>query len=85
MLRGECLARIESEERRLEQWDFLHCASGTHHGFVGAGGGPCVLLMVGSRIGGRTFDYPDQGSASSKEAYVGYPHWLPGPRPAVFG
>ena len=66
MLRGECLAHIESEERRLEQWDFLHCASGTHHGFVGAGDGPCVLLMVGSRVGGRTFDYPDQGAASRR-------------------
>ena len=49
VLRGECVARIEAEERRLRQWDFLHCAPGTHHGFVGAGEGPCVLLMVAAR------------------------------------
>jgi quercetin dioxygenase-like cupin family protein len=85
VLRGECVARIEDEERRLRQWDFLHCASGTHHGFVGAGDGPCVLLMVGSRAAGRTFDYPDQEAESSQEAYVGYPHWRPGPRPDIFG
>ena len=47
VLRGECAARIGAEERRLRQWDFLHCAPGTYHGFVGAGDGPCVLLMVG--------------------------------------
>jgi quercetin dioxygenase-like cupin family protein len=83
-LRGECVARIEAEERRLEQWDFLHCAAGTHHGFVGAGDGACVLLMVGARVGGRTFDYPEQEAASSQEAYVDYPHWRPGPRPDTF-
>jgi hypothetical protein len=85
MLRGECVARIEGRERRLGQWDFLHCASGTHHGFVGAGDGPCVLLMVGARLADRTVDYPDQGTASSQEAYVGYPHWQPGARPDAFG
>jgi mannose-6-phosphate isomerase-like protein (cupin superfamily) len=85
VLRGECVARIEDEERRLGEWDFLHCAPGTHHGFVGAGVGPCVLLMVGSRAGDRTFDYPEQGAASAREAYDGYPHWRPGPRPDVFG
>ena len=81
VLRGACVARVEREERTLEEWDFLHCAPGTHHGFVGAGDGPCVLLMVGSRIPGRTFDYPEQGAASSDEAYVGQPEWRPGPRP----
>ena len=84
VLRGECVARIEGEERRLRQWDFLHCAPGTHHGFVGAGDGPCLLLMVGARVPGRTFDYPEQRERSSQEAYVGYPHWRPGARPDVF-
>jgi quercetin dioxygenase-like cupin family protein len=84
VLRGECLARIEGEERRLRQWDFLHCAAGTHHGFVGAGAGPCMLLMIGARVPGRKFDYPEQGASSSQAAYVGYPHWRPGPRPDVF-
>jgi quercetin dioxygenase-like cupin family protein len=85
VLQGECVARIGAEERRLRQWDFLHCAPGTHHGFVGAGDGPCVLLMVGARFPGRTFDYPEQGANSSQEAYVRYPHWRPGPRPDAFG
>jgi hypothetical protein len=68
--------------------DFLvlrgECVAGTHHGFVGAGDGACVLLMVGARVGGRTFDYPEQEAASSQEAYVDYPHWRPGPRPDTF-
>jgi uncharacterized cupin superfamily protein len=84
VLQGKCVARIESEERLLEQWDFLHCAPGTHHGFVGAGDGPCVLLMVGARVAGRTLDYPDQRTASAQEAYVGHPHWQPGRRPELF-
>jgi uncharacterized cupin superfamily protein len=85
VLQGECLAQIEGEERLMRQWDFLHCAPGTHHGFVGAGDAPCVLLMVGARMPGRTFDYPGQGAKSAQEAYVGQPHWLPGSRPDVFG
>jgi quercetin dioxygenase-like cupin family protein len=85
VLGGECVARIAGEKRSMTQWDFLHCPPGTHHAFVGAGEGPCVLLMVGSRVAGRTFDYPEQGATSSLEAYVGYPHWRPGPRPGAFG
>ena len=85
VLQGECVARIEGEERLLRQWDFLHCSPGTHHGFVGTGNSPCVLLMVGARMPDRTFDYPDQGAKSSQEAYLGQPAWRPGSRPGVFG
>jgi uncharacterized cupin superfamily protein len=46
---GECLVLIEGEERRLKTWDFVHCPAGTDHVFVGAGEGPCVIVMVGSR------------------------------------
>jgi quercetin dioxygenase-like cupin family protein len=84
VLRGECVARIEGEERLLREWDFLHCAPGTHHGFVGAGGGPCVLLMVGARLPGRAFDYPEQAGKSSQEAYRDQPLWRPGARPDAF-
>jgi quercetin dioxygenase-like cupin family protein len=84
VLRGQCVAHIEDEERLLGQWDFLHCAPGTYHGFVGAGDGHCVLLMVGARLPGRTFDYPQQGARSSQDAYVGQPEWRPGPRPDAF-
>ena len=49
VLHGECIAIVEGEERPLRQWDFLHCPAGTEHVFVGAGDGPCAVLMIGSR------------------------------------
>jgi uncharacterized cupin superfamily protein len=49
VLHGECIVVIEEEERRLRQWDFVHCPPGTRHVFVGAGDGPCAILMVGTR------------------------------------
>jgi uncharacterized cupin superfamily protein len=49
VLYGECVAIVEDEERALRQWDFLHCPAGSEHIFVGAGDGPCAVLMIGSR------------------------------------
>jgi uncharacterized cupin superfamily protein len=49
VLHGECIAIIDGEERRLRQWDFFHCPAGVEHVFVGAGDGPCAVLMIGSR------------------------------------
>jgi uncharacterized cupin superfamily protein len=49
VLHGECIAIVNGEERPLRQWDFLHCPAGTEHVFVGAGEGPCAVLMIGSR------------------------------------
>ena len=49
---GECVLVIENEERRLQQWDFVHCPPWTEHTFVGAGDGPCAIVMVGNRVGG---------------------------------
>ncbi len=49
VLQGECLAIIEDQEHRLRQWDFIHCPAGTEHIFVGAGDGPCAVLMIGCR------------------------------------
>jgi uncharacterized cupin superfamily protein len=49
VLHGECIAILEGEERPLRQWDFLHCPPGVEHVFVGAGEGPCAVLMIGSR------------------------------------
>ena len=57
VLAGECLLLIEGEERPLRQWDFVHCPAWTEHVFVGAGDGPCVLVLVGSRTGGGVI-YP---------------------------
>jgi uncharacterized cupin superfamily protein len=49
VLSGEALLIIESEERKLQQWDFVHCPAETKHMIVGAGDGPCVVLAVGAR------------------------------------
>ena len=46
---GECLVLIEGEERRLKPWDFVHCPAGTDHIFVGAGEGPCVIVLGARR------------------------------------
>jgi uncharacterized cupin superfamily protein len=58
VLSGECICLIEGEERRLKAWDFVHCPPGTHHIFVGAGEGPCAILMAGTRREGRPIHYP---------------------------
>ena len=58
ILAGECLLLIEGEERLLRQWDFVHCPPGTHHVFVGAGHGPCAILMVGARPAEEILEYP---------------------------
>jgi uncharacterized cupin superfamily protein len=58
VLAGECLAIIDGEERSLRAWDFVHCAPGTAHVFVGAGEGPCAILMVGARGEGIELQYP---------------------------
>jgi uncharacterized cupin superfamily protein len=49
VLHGECIAIVDGEERRLRQWDLFHCPAGVDHVFVGAGDGPCAVLMIGSR------------------------------------
>src|SRR5215208_3473430 len=49
LLSGEALLIVEGQERRLKQWDFVHCPPETRHAFVGAGDGPCVLLCASSR------------------------------------
>jgi uncharacterized cupin superfamily protein len=49
VLSGECIAIVEGQERRMRQWDYLHCPPDTAHITVGAGSRPCALLMVGTR------------------------------------
>jgi uncharacterized cupin superfamily protein len=58
VLSGECLLLVEGEERRLKQWDFFHCSPGTDHILVGAGDGPCAILMAGARGEGKQLHYP---------------------------
>jgi uncharacterized cupin superfamily protein len=49
VLAGEPLLIVEGQERRLRQWDFVHCPPRAQHVIVGAGGGPSVILAVGAR------------------------------------
>lgn len=69
VLSGECLVILDGEERRLRQWDFLHCPAGTEHIFVGAGEGPCAVLMIGSRRE-RAAHYPVNEVAAKYDASV---------------
>jgi uncharacterized cupin superfamily protein len=58
VLSGECLLIVEGEERPLRQWDFFYAAPYTRHVFVGAGGGPCAILMMGARDPDEQIVYP---------------------------
>ena len=51
VLAGECRLLVEGEERRLRPWDFFHSPPWAEHAFVGAGDGPCAILMAGARLG----------------------------------
>ena len=50
MLSGSagCSSRVRSGS--FGRWDFFHSPAGTEHIFVGAGDGPCVILMAGARL-----------------------------------
>ena len=58
VLSGECKLLVEGEERPLRQWDFFHCPPGVELVFVGAGDGPCVILMTGARTEEEKLLYP---------------------------
>jgi uncharacterized cupin superfamily protein len=84
VLSGECTLVVEEEERPLRRWDFFHCPAGTRHVFVGAGDGPCAILMVGARSEAEEIVYPvselaarhgasvEVETPSPKEAYARY-------------
>lgn len=69
VLQGECIVVLDGEERPLRQWDFLHCPAGTEHIFVGAGDGPCAVLMIGSRRKDEAH-YPVNDVAAKYDASV---------------
>jgi uncharacterized cupin superfamily protein len=58
VLSGECTLVVEEEERSLKQWDYFHCPAETRHVMVGAGDGPCAILMIGARPEVETLLYP---------------------------
>ena len=58
VLAGECTLVVEEEERTLRQWDYFHCPAGVRHVIVGAGEGPCAVLMIGARPEVEELHYP---------------------------
>jgi len=83
VLQGECLLVVEGEERRMRRWDYFHCPPGTAHITVGAGDGPCAILMVGARQEGRPIHYPVEPLAAPYGASVATP--TDSPREAYAG
>jgi uncharacterized cupin superfamily protein len=87
VLSGECLLLVEGEERPLRAWDFIHFPAWTEHVIVGAGSGPCAILMVGTRGEGLGVRYPvaevaqkhgaavEQETTELPEAYARFPRW----------
>jgi uncharacterized cupin superfamily protein len=84
VLSGERGLLVEEEERPLRQWDYFHCPADTRHVIVGAGEGPCAIL-IGSRPEVETLRYPmsevaaKYGASAAKdtgdpdEAYADWP------------
>jgi uncharacterized cupin superfamily protein len=72
VLSGECVAVVEGEERRMRQWDYLHCPPGTRHITIGGASAdePCALLMVGARTPGKLTRYPADRVAAAHGASV---------------
>jgi uncharacterized cupin superfamily protein len=70
VLSGKCLLIVEERERELCAWDFFHCPAGTRHVFVGAGDGPCAILMIGARLGDEGLHYPVSPVAGARGAAV---------------
>ena len=84
VLQGEGLLIVNDEERHLRQWDFFHAAPWTPHVLVGAGTGPCAILMVGGRSSEKEIVYPvsevaarygasvEEETSSPQKAYSGW-------------
>src|SRR3954470_11734786 len=70
VLSGECVLVVEEQERRLRRWDYFHCPRDTRHVLVGAGDGPCAILMIGARRDGTTISYPVSEAAARHGASV---------------
>jgi uncharacterized cupin superfamily protein len=91
VLTGECTLLIDGQERRVKAWDFVHCPPWAEHVFIGAGSGPCAILMVGTRKPEDAVRYPvselaarygasvERETTDPAEAYAAYPRAI---RPA---
>lgn len=80
VLAGECLLLVNGEERRLQAWDYFHCPPGVTHVLVGAGEGPCSVLMIGHRPEQHEIFYPASERARRFNAEA--PEPTPDPRVA---
>jgi uncharacterized cupin superfamily protein len=58
VLSGECVAIVEEQERTMKRGDFLYTPPGAAHILVGAGDGPCVIVMASNRKPGEEILYP---------------------------
>ncbi len=95
VLSGECRLLVDGEERPLRPWDFFHCPAGTEHVFVGAGDGPCSILMVGARSEDEQLFYPlselaarygasaEEETSDPRQAYARFERAKPG-RPSYW-
>jgi uncharacterized cupin superfamily protein len=90
VLSGECTLIVEEQERSLRQWDYVHCPADTRHVFVGAGEGPCTILMIGARTDEEKLLYPVSEVAARYGASAledttdpeqAYAHWPSGFEP----
>lgn len=94
---GKCIALVEGEERRMQQWDYFHSPPGTAHITVGAGDGPCVILMFGAPDPKRRVSWiaddcaarygasPTHTTSRDAEAYGKIPPETRIPAPKPFG
>ncbi len=84
VLSGRCLAIVGGQKRELGPWDLLHCPPGVPHALVGAGEGPCAILMIGGRHPEMRSYYPfnalaaEHGASapeSTEDPAVAYGDW----------
>ena len=92
VLAGECLLLVEGEERPLRPWDFVHCPPNTEHIIVATGDRPCIVFMIGARVGWpeKGIVYPrselalrhgagvEEETSVPREAYTPFSKWEPG-------
>ena len=70
VLDGECIAVIDDGEHRMRKGDFLYVPANVAHVFVGAGEGPCQILMMGLREDAERVEYPVSEVAARHGASV---------------
>lgn len=64
VLGGQCVAIVEDSERPMRKGDFLYAPAGTAHVLVGAGEGPCSIVMFGLRRAGSPVEFPFSETAA---------------------